>query len=421
MYKVSRNIFSVLFLVATFGASAINIAVEGPAIKEQLVVMERPDSVEHLRRNISWIDEVVRTTIAGKYQLVEAFAYIQRLLGKQEYDDFANVISKDGYLNITQFYPPHMENQRELAARLARMRDFVAKDGGNIFYLTPPSLVGRDHPHYAYGLPYADANVTQDAFINHLREFGVESLDSRELLRARGIPHKNTVFRTDHHWTNLAAFEVFKALVPRLEKAFNLKLDPDGFYTNDANYNFRTYPKTFLGFLGRSTGASFVGFDDFSIVWPKFRREYVTEHIDAAGLNNRRGPAEITLLNTLRLRERKMYTSTMYDFYFYGILPWARLRNLDNPDGPKLMLVVDSFGPILATFLAPMFSEIQVIWPRAEFSKVDIDEFLEDNRFKYVMIELYAENLSENGIYFFADPVAPHQPDESKETATPAG
>lgn len=403
VFAAARKIFSIVFIVATLGAAAGNIYLQRDALLADFTGFTFPASFEHAKKNIQWIDEVVKSDIAGKFNFVEAYGYIQVLLGKREFNDFTNVTSNQGGLNLTRFYPPNLA-LRKYAARLSRMQQAMRAQGGNLLFVSPPSLVVGNYPDYAEGLPYADENPVQDVFLDRLREVGIDCLDSRSYLREVGMPVEQIMFKTDHHWTNQAAFAVFKGVVAKLESAFGISLDPDYFYRDDANYNFRTYKDAFIGFLGRTTGAAYCGFEDFTIIWPRFHREYLTEIIDGAGLNIREGPTEKTLLNTHRLTHREMYASTMYDFYLFGIQPWMRIVNRNNPDGLKVFMVNDSFGPPLAAFLAPLFGEIHMVWPRAEFSKVDIDEYFSANKFDLAIVELYAENISDNGIYFFADP-----------------
>ncbi len=403
-FRLARRVFSLFFIVAVFGGALANVYVMYPTLKRDFTGFGIPESVDGIYANIQWVEEVARSDIAGKFQFVETYGYIQNLLGMREYDDFTNVLADNGALNLTRFYPPPLNYLRKYASRLSRMKRAIQDRGGELLFISPPSLVNNGVPTYAHGLPYADENPIQDVFLHHLREYGIDYLDARSYLRERGFTPEQIVYKTDHHWTNQASFEVFKGMVGKIESAFGIALDPDGFYRDDVNYNFRLYPKSFLGFLGRSTGAAYVGYEDFTVIWPKFAGNYTSEIIDGAGLNIRTGPTLDTIYNTLRLTDRKMYTSTMYDVYLFGIQPYTRVVNLDKPDGLKILMITDSFGPPLGVYLAPMVGEIRMVWPRAEFSKIDIDKFFADQKFDYVILELYAENISDNGIYFFADP-----------------
>ena len=66
-------------------------------------------------------------------------------------------------------------------------------------------------------------------------------------------------------------------------------------------------------------------------------------------------------------------------------------------------MVNDSFGIPLATFLAPMFSEVQLIWPLAENYRKEVEPYVRENHFDYVIVELIPSNFIDEGFNFFRE------------------
>ncbi len=325
-------------------------------------------------------------------------------MGKNEISDYKYIRSLDGTLNYGNAFPVNTSMLPELASRVHRFNQYVMEQGGKFLYINPPDLVIRGGTHYVHGMPYQDFNISQDILLDRLREYGVECMDLRDSLASCGIAPEKMLFKTDHHWTLETCFQAFISLVDKLEKDSPGTFDPDGFYRDPNNYNFRTYPASFLGSTGRGAGMAFSGLDDFTAIWPKFKREYQVDKVDPwLGPRSVRGVTEKSLLHTAALDKREPYSMYTYNFYMGGSVSWAKIVNMDNPDGPKLLLVNDSFGIPLATFLAPMFSELHMIWPLADNYRKEVEPYVRDNKFDYVFVELIPSNYTDEGFSFFRE------------------
>jgi hypothetical protein len=270
--------------------------------------------------------------------------------------------------------------------------------------LSPPAPYVRNVVAYSSGLPVHDDNPTYDAMLYFLQSYGVDCLDSRAILAESLLPRDLFTFKTDHHWTIDACFEVFRALVSKLNYEYGANLDPDGFYRDISNYNVRRYPKSSLGYLGQQTGAVFSGYDDFTLIWPNFPTEFHREKLTPSGHSEINGPVYDSLLN----KDPIKYTSPSHAHDLFGtytgtngVFTWSKIINKMNPDGLKLLVIMDSFSLPLVVFLAPLFSEIHTIWPLLEKNRVDIDEYLDKNAFDYVVIEYHSDNINDTFINFF--------------------
>ena len=401
-FITAQKFFSVFFVFAIFAASAVNIYFQRGNLKYELAQLTVPDSEDSARAALKVIQGSVNSNITGKFHFLDMHSYLQALMGKNEISDFKYIRSIDGALNYGNAFPVDTALLPMLASRVRRFSQWVSEQGNRFLYLNPLDLVIRGGTQYVRGMPYQDFNIIQDILLDRLREYDVDCLDLRDSLAKSGIDPVDMLFKTDHHWKIETCFQAFVSLVDKLEEDNPGSLDPDGFYRDRDNYHRKTYPLTFLGSTGRGAGMAFSGLDDFTIIWPKFRRDYQVDKIDPwLGPRSIRGDTEKALLQSAALTMREPYLMYMYNFYLAGSVSWAKIVNLDNPDGPKLLLVNDSFGIPLATFLAPMFSEVHMIWPLADNYRKEVEPYVRENHFDYVIVELIPSNFTDEGFNFF--------------------
>ena len=99
-----------------------------------------------------------------------------------------------------------------------------------------------------------------------LQQRNVDAIDLRETMYNSRQPIDKLFFKTDHHWTPLAAFYAYKDIIKEMNRLYGTDLDPDGYYTDISNYNSHTYEKAFLGTMGENTGAVYSGLEAEIIV-----------------------------------------------------------------------------------------------------------------------------------------------------------
>ncbi len=403
-----NKIFSLLFLCATLGAAAVNVAVQASALRGDLSELVVPDSFAAFRRDTAAIEGAAGANITEQPLFVDIYSLLQVAMGKEEVGDFTVVKASNGMLNRGDLYPQNMYRLREFAARVYWMKRFLGDRDGRLIFLSPPNRSTRGAATYRAGMPFQNLNPVQDSFLHHLREYDVGYLDSRLLLRRAGISPDRWVFKTDFNWTIEACFEVYRGLVTALNQEFFANLDSDGYYRDKANYTARSFGRFFLGSLGKYTGEAFGGMDDFTLLAPKYKpnAQFIVEMVDPReGFITRKGAAEETLLDEKALsRLEDSYAFHPYDFYASGNKTWSKIRNVQHPAGPRVLLIHDGFGAPLASFLAPLFGETHTILARGGAFGINIDQYLTDYRFDYVIVELSADSFNDTGMNFFIGP-----------------
>jgi hypothetical protein len=382
--------------------SAVNIWFMRKQFDTDLKKLVKPETLSAVKEDIRVIENSVNTNIAAKTSFIDLFGYVQVLLDKKEMSDLAQVRSEIGSLVYGSAFPVDVSQSEKYARRVASLKKAAGE--AKVLFVSPPSIIIKGFTKFEKGLPFHDYNVMQDAFHYYLRQYGIDYLDARYTLPFHDeLPIEKYIYKTDHHWTIEASFAVFQDLVTELNQRYEAGLDPDGFYRNRANYDSKTIPNSFLGSLGRNTGVVFSGLEEMTLIWPTFDSYYTVEMIDyLQRYIKRSGPAENSLLYSSALSGSNPYLMLAYNYYLSAISAWVKIINHENPDGPKLLMVHDSYSQPLACFLAPLFSEIHMIWPLAD-NPVQVEKYLADTHFDYVIVELYSGNLKDEGVHFFLE------------------
>ena len=200
-------------------------------------------------------------------------------------------------------------------------------------------------------------------------------------------------FDTDHHWTAHGAFLGWQSLAEKLKADYDFTIDPD--FTDLREWKCKSYEDIFLGSQGKRVGSLYAGLDDFYTLYPKkfTRFEY---SVPSQGIA-RRGRFQNSLLFSERLKEGDLYETNPYTYYSGGDYPFARMKNLLNPDGPVVVLLRDSFACPFAPYLALACSELVTI---------DLRYFNDDllNYISWVeadmVIALYSPGALRNDVFF---------------------
>ena len=101
------------------------------------------------------------------------------------------------------------------------------------------------------------------------------------------------------------------------------------------------------------------GADDLTLYTPKFDSE-LTYSCPAYGFT-RTGPFETSVCFPERVAQQDWFNGNPYTYYAGGDYPIATITNHKNPDGPRVVLLRDSFACALTPFLALSCSELTTI------------------------------------------------------------
>lgn len=284
-----------------------------------------------------------------KNELIDLWSLWYRLTcTRQVVKEDATVVRLDN--DFLAFTPAvaDAETLAEMADSCARLKS--AADGLDIpfLYVMAPNK---------YSLSGEENNPVRDnllALTEQLAAREIPVLNLMDSMEAQGLSMEDCYFHTDHHWlpqTGLwAAGELCRALP-------QIPLDTETLAAD--RYQTQVYPQFFLGSEGKKVGRYFtpLGLDDFPLLTPDFPTELtVTDR-----LGTRTGSFDGTLLVKSFLQIEDIYQGTPYTTYTGGDFPLQVIENHRQEDGPRVLVLRDSYSCVVTPFLALAAGEIHTI------------------------------------------------------------
>lgn len=176
-------------------------------------------------------------------------------------------------------------------------------------------------------------------------------------------------YRTDHHWTTQAAYQVFGAL----QKAWEL----DG----KIGYEFHTVSDSFQGTLASAAAVSTIS-DTVEICTPKIKDLATVVEIEASGKKMS------SLFDSAKLESKNHYEVFLGGNYDKVIIS----TNIDTTDA--LLVIKDSYANCMLPMLTAHFSKIVVIDPR--YFSGRLSEVLQEYDFTHLLFVYNLNTLSED-------------------------
>lgn len=375
----------------------------------------------------SWSDRVtqktaaaenaVQTALTDQHLLIQLYGGFQSFTDRTVVEDTADPdysVSRldNGSLTFTTAGTPSATSQ---AAFLKRLQFALDDRGIPLLYLQAPSKVGGGNDDLPYGVTDT-SNQNADALLPLLDEAGIDYLDFRQTLRDAGGSWAEWFYATDHHWNQEAAFTAFQALCGKLEDydqtitvsrgAKRRPITIDEKWAQRETYDITTLSDRFLGSQGKRVGSLYAGMDDFDLWVPKCPTLLRYDATTPAA----HGDAGETVLFPVRLEEPDPFKGNPYTYYAGGDYGFTRVTNYYNPQGPKVLLVRDSFACAITPYLAYSCSELSILDPR----------YFQGNFLQYVdwvdpdvVLVMYAPGTlrTEAAFSFLAQPTPPSKGD----------
>lgn len=409
-YFFRKKLFAVIFLLIVYIYSGFNlyhtngILLEaGESLVESLGTV-LPESLGTPPVTPQSLENSINSNMLFRMNLIEIYGFVQVLLDKREFNNFTSIKDESGSLHYSTFYRERSDDYRENALRLRRLQDYVEKYGTKVMLVITPSKYNRKYVRLRMGLSPNDPDSVVDELLFYANQFGITTLDLRDSFPNNELDYPHTFFKTDHHWTVPAAFYASKVLRDKMNEEYGLDLDPDGYYTDhEKSYDSVTYHGGMLGSMGRKTGAVFSGVDDFTAYWPRFEGHFVRETMTNNGKIERlSGSFEDTFINKDALDDRRdIYSKSQYSLYLNELRVFESIVNEDEPDGPEIFMIRDSYFSPVISFMAPYCSRIDAMWSLEESDAIDIETYVKENRFDYIIMEVYPYNIEDAAFNFF--------------------
>ena len=228
--------------------------------------------------------------------------------------------------------------------------------GCRVYNLVVPSSV-------AFYLPEKYASYVADERANIADIYGalapeVTSVDAYSVLEQHTAEY--LYFRTDHHWTGLGAYYAYTAFAGQAGFAPRLYADYE--------------KKTIEGFVGTLASAS--------------KDSKLREHPDS--VEYCLVPVETSVQRWETVDSKPQSTTVLaeyakggsaYGVYLHGDCARMDITNLENPDGPVIVVLKESYGNAFAPYLIPHYGKVIVLDERQytrSFSALVRDEGVDE-------------------------------------------
>lgn len=290
---------------------------------------------------------------------IHAYGGIQKLLNRSLIDDTdkSNQVLKlnNGYLTFKENKNSDLSGLQQYLVDLKKTCDST---GSKLLYVKKTTKNTTNKELLPCYYPYV-YNLNFDEIKPILEKQDILVLDIDEKINKSNIDKYSLFFKTDHHWLPQTGIWVSKSICEELNNINGWNLDTNKLDIN--NYNIITYPNSFLGSQGKRIGAIYGGIDDFYVVYPSFETKLTVDMSDIEF--NVTGNFQETLLNEDSITPNNLLNkdNTAYNTYMRGNHDLVKITNHNMQDGKKALLVLDSFGCVVAPYLSLEFSQLDCI------------------------------------------------------------
>ncbi len=307
----------------------------------------------------------------GRDAWVDLKARTERALGKKENN---NVYFADNDTLITRFDQP-------AADRVTENLNYVNKFVENVDIPVVFSLIPTQACIWADRLPEGAPNASQTDLMTQAQ--GAVTGATWADVYTPLMEHKDEdiFYRTDHHWTSLGAYYGYTGLASALG------------YTPVplTDYTPTVRSTEFYGTVFSSSGVRWVKPDTITTYVPDDGITVVSHTYDNSG-----NPVE---------EQRALYVESFlsvkdkYSMFLGGNQPLGVVKNANNPDGPRLLIIRDSYADSLVPFLTPHFSEIHLLDLR--YYKLSIADYIAQNGIDQALVLYSVPNFVTDGNMFW--------------------
>lgn len=415
-YLAKKYIFSVAFIVVVYVLAISNFIFSYDELEksvknsvEEAEITDIDSAFETANEFVSSLNNTMNENVQGKYNYVELYGLYNKVLGKNEYNGFDIVKDNNGYLlygNLWNFNLDDNTNTEVFAQRVYNMQQKLEGTDTKLYVVGTPVKSMEEYLDFETGIAYLDYNDTLDSYLYYCSVLNLRTVDLRTAMKKSGLDYEQMFFKTDHHWTPQAAFYGYKYLVETLKKD-GYDLDPTGKYTSIDNYNLETYENCWLGTFGINTGVNYLDeMESITILTPKFETEFVYQYKYPSSIytNEITGSFDGTLLQRKYIYEQvenDLYQGSAYSVYLNGVCEYDHIENKNNPDGPKVLFIRDSYSSPLGSYIANLCSEVDMVWAKEYGEKVE--ELIENNDYDFIFVVTWPENLLDESFEFYIE------------------
>lgn len=353
MNKSQNLLTTILFCAFLGGIAAVSLLLPDKGFSE----MEN--------RNLRPLPELTANRFTSGRYMTEAESYVsdqiafrdgwvalkalgEVLSGKQENN---GIYFAEGDTLIRRVQEPDVGLLQEHTAYL---RDFAAGTEVPVYFGLIPTAASVWRHKLPEGAPSAD----EEAWTRELySRAGTQTIDIASALQQHST--EQIYYRTDHHWTSLGAFYGANAIL-RTMGMEELSLN---------DYTEKTVSERFLGTNYSSAGAWWTDPDAITVYVPEEGKNVISN------FTGRQEPGRLYAPEQLEVKNK-------YAYFLGGNQPLCIIES--KAEGPKILVIRDSYADCLAPFLAERFGEVHLFDLR--YNRMSPGDYVRDHDIDMVLI-----------------------------------
>lgn len=388
--KIIRDATATVIALIWFGYAVINAINQMPYLE--------------LGSAQGWTNETVLSNIVakangrvlGQDSFLDLQGYLNAVLDRTLLANSTITRTDRGGVAYTSFYPYEMNDYREVALKLEKLKEQLSERGISLSFLSSSDSFSHDLTDNS-GLPLNNQEHRIDELLYMLRGYDINCYDARLILRAAGMTTEETTYLTDTRQTIGASLEIALALLGELGSEEGQWLDRDNYVTTN-------YEEEFVGNIGKRVGIPYMQAEDFALIEPAFATDFTISYDERSGREALSGDfTETFLYNKQAIQSSSRYDSDLRSLYLLQPYAYRKIINHNNPDGLKLLVIGDESMLPITAFMAAGVSEIELVWPySAPLDSGTMQNYIEGREFDHVLIGLSAENMSDSNFGFLA-------------------
>ena len=321
--------------------------------------------------------------------VIVAHSYIERMITP-------NILYKDGEMMVRRpdgriVAPQEDCNIEEQLQGMENLSQLCSQNGIDLLYVNCPAQCGTDKELLDLGV-YSFCSSRSEKFLAGLETKGIHLLNLDEFFDC--CVSENLFYYTDHHWTTHTGLMAARKIMSYSNEMFNLHFDLEPL--DDSNLKYTVYENSWLGESGRYVGYGWAGrLDDYTLIEP-VKDVQLTYDIPRTD-SHLEGGFDI-LLDKSRLEKQVNGENSLQKSYslHYTYLPnadFVTLKNAGKKDGPKVLLIKDSFALSMAPFMLLGANEI-VMWDM-RYNDMNFEEYINEFGHEFdIVIVSYTEGSS---------------------------
>lgn len=237
---------------------------------------------------------------------------------------------------------------------IQKLHTFASQAEVPVYFGLIPTAASVWQDKLPAGAPSADEKAWMDWLYSRS---GAENIDIASALEAHSV--EEIYYRSDHHWTSLGAYyganEILMAM--GLEEL------------DISDYTPKMVSDSFLGTNYSSAGAWWMAPDAITAYIPEEGKEVISNFTGHEEQGSLYVAAQLVVKNK-------------YAYFLGGNQPLCVIRS--QTDGPKILVIRDSYADCLAPFLTERFSEVHLFDLR--YNRLSTLDYIRENEIDAVLV-----------------------------------